>query len=134
MSEFKAGDSVKIKEDCYDYDPSIVEDETSYVYLADNFGTDLIWLENVPCAVPADWFELCYDDERMFECRTKGHNKFWSIKAVGDKQLRTKWGAIGTVGATNQKSYHSSFVRDSEIRSLIRAKIAKGYVEVTSKP
>ena len=71
---------------------------------------------------------------RRFEYRgytDKGNesNKFWEVTVVQNRVI-TKWGKIGTFGSSKENSYTSKEEAEKKVKSLVRSKIRKGYVEV----
>jgi predicted DNA-binding WGR domain protein len=67
---------------------------------------------------------------RKFQNTSDDHHKFWHIWKVNDLQFTTHWGAIGTIGSSNTKTYSSSWKMDEEYHKLIDQKKSKGYLEI----
>ena len=72
-------------------------------------------------------------DKLSFTNTTDGHNKFWNIWKIGDKKLCTQWGAIGSTGTINEKSFLSTWKRDDNYATLISSKKKKGYIQLASE-
>lgn len=73
---------------------------------------------------------------RRFECKTGGHNKFWTIEypafpggSFPAHDVVTCQFSWGKIGGTIQRKTKS--VRGSDLAKLIDEKRSKGYIEVT---
>ena len=66
---------------------------------------------------------------RRFEFRGGTSCKFWELSVTGI-DVTVRFGRIGSQGQTNVKSFSNTDDATQHAERLVRAKLAKGYVEV----
>jgi uncharacterized protein YfeS len=64
-----------------------------------------------------------------YECKDDQSNKFWEVTLI-ENDLHLTWGAIGTSGRSQTKSFADAARATLEMNKLVAAKIGKGYVDV----
>jgi uncharacterized protein YfeS len=64
-----------------------------------------------------------------YECKDGQSNKFWEISLIGN-ELHIAWGAIGTSGRSQVKSFADTDKAMREMNKLVAEKTGKGYVDV----
>jgi predicted DNA-binding WGR domain protein len=66
---------------------------------------------------------------RRFECSEDGASKFWEIHVEGAR-VATAWGKIGARGQEKVADHASPAAAAKDAEKQVRAKVAKGYVEL----
>lgn len=64
--------------------------------------------------------------EKVYQNTSDGHSKFWAVSVSGNK-LVTRYGKIGSAGATTVKEFASEAQANAEALKLINSKIKGGY-------
>lgn len=82
--------------------------------------------ETVPPAPPPA--PVAAKGKRYFECVEDGSSKFWEVW-VEDKDLKTRWGKIGTDGCITTKTFATPEKAQLEAEKLTKEKLGKGYEE-----
>ncbi len=63
---------------------------------------------------------------RRFEMKEGGESKFWEV-AVEDREMRVRFGKLGTAGRVTTKTLDSNALATREADKLVREKTKKGY-------
>jgi predicted DNA-binding WGR domain protein len=79
----------------------------------------------LPQQAPAGWRTFAFKDDKS--------DKFWRILLDG-ASFKVNYGRTGTDGQHQQKQFPTEPAAAREAGTLIREKMAKGYVEITSPP
>ena len=69
---------------------------------------------------------------RHFELVEDSGPKFWAVEVVG-KEVVVRFGRVGMGGQVQRKSFASAAAANLERDKLIESKLAKGYVEKTTR-
>lgn len=68
---------------------------------------------------------------RRFVLTDDQSNKFWDVECSGIR-LTVTFGRIGTNGQSRTKEFASGWAATDAERKLIKEKVSKGYIEVTT--
>lgn len=66
---------------------------------------------------------------RRFEYVAGSSSKFWEVETDG-RQVKVRYGRIGTNGQSQTKSFTSETAADEQAKKQIAAKLSKGYREL----
>ena len=69
------------------------------------------------------------DNTQIIINTSETHNKFWMATTDANNTVHIRWGRIGLIGQTQEKSFVSAYQAAAFVQSKISSKMRNGYVD-----